>query len=135
MRISDWSSDVCSSDLLKRANEELRQRSGTTLELIGQSAAMVALRQAIERVAPTNSRVLVSGPAGAGKELVARLIHPRSRRAGGPFVVLTVAAQMPDRMGPGVFGIEEDVTGQRHQRVGRHEGHQGGQGILQAAGG
>src|SRR3546814_15328523 len=94
MRISDWSSDVCSSDLLKRANEELRQRSGTTLELIGQSAAMVALRQAIERVAPTNSRVLVSGPAGAGKELVARLIHQRSRRAGGPFVVLNVAALM-----------------------------------------
>src|SRR3546814_16796528 len=54
---------------LKRENEELRKRSGTTLELIGQSAAMVALRQAIERVAPTNSRVLVSGPAGDGTGL------------------------------------------------------------------
>src|SRR3546814_6839595 len=89
MRISDWSSDVCSSDL---------------------SAAMVALRQAIERVAPTNSRVLVSGPAGAGKELVARLIHQRSRRAGGPFVVLNVAALMPDRMDQELFGIEEAAS-------------------------
>src|SRR3546814_8586593 len=105
MRISDWSSDVCSSDL---------------------SAAMVALRQAIERVAPTNSRVLVSGPAGAGKELVARLIHQRSRRAGGPFVVLNVAALMPDRMDQELFGIEETVNGQRHHRIGVMEGAHGG---------
>ncbi|MFC3678175.1 nitrogen assimilation response regulator NtrX [Ferrovibrio xuzhouensis] len=111
---------------LKRENEELRQRSGTTLELIGQSAAMVALRQAIERVAPTNSRVLVSGPAGAGKELVARLIHQRSRRAGGPFVVLNVAALMPDRMDQELFGIEEAVNGQRHHRIGVLEGAHGG---------
>lgn len=111
---------------LKRENEELRQRSGTTLELIGQSSAMVALRQAIERVAPTNSRVLVSGPAGSGKELVARLIHQRSRRAGGPFVVLNVAALTPDRMDQELFGIEESVNGQRHHRIGVLEGAHGG---------
>src|SRR5690606_29431751 len=68
---------------LRRENEELRQRSGAVVDLIGQSSAIVGLRQAIERVAPTNSRVLISGPAGVGKELVARLLHQRSRRVGG----------------------------------------------------
>jgi len=111
---------------LKRENEELRQRSGTIVELIGQSPAIVALRQAIDRVAPTNSRVLVSGPAGAGKELVARLVHQRSRRAGGPFVILNVAALTQDRMDHELFGVEEAVNGQRHHRIGVLEGAHGG---------
>jgi two-component system nitrogen regulation response regulator NtrX len=111
---------------LKRENEELRQRSGTSLELIGQSPSIIALRQAIERVAPTNSRILVSGPAGAGKELVARLIHQRSRRAGGPFVVLNVAALTPERMDHELFGVEEALNGQRSHRIGVLEAAHGG---------
>jgi two-component system nitrogen regulation response regulator NtrX len=111
---------------LKRENEDLRQRSGAVAELIGTSPAIVTLRQAIERVAPTNSRVLVSGPPGAGKELVARLLHQRSRRAGGPFVVLNVAAMTPDHIEQQLFGIEETVNGQRQHRIGVLEEAHGG---------
>lgn len=111
---------------LKRENEDLRQRSGNIAELIGSSPAMVALRQAIDRVAPTNSRVLVSGPAGAGKELVARLLHQRSRRAGGPFVVLNVASMTPDRIEQQLFGFEETLNGQRQHKIGVLEEAHGG---------
>ncbi len=111
---------------LKRENEDLRQRSGNSVDLIGASPAIVALRQAIERVAPTNSRVLISGPPGAGKELVARLLHQRSRRAGGPFVVLNVAAMAADGIEHQLFGIEEQINGQRHHKIGVLEEAHGG---------
>ena len=65
---------------LKRENTALRVRSGLGDDLIGSSAAMAALRAAIKRVAQTNSRVLIAGPAGSGKELIARLLHERSGR-------------------------------------------------------
>jgi DNA-binding NtrC family response regulator len=64
------------------------------------------MRNAIERVAPTNSRVLVTGPAGVGKEAVARLIHARSRRAQGPFVVMNCASMRPERVEVELFGQE-----------------------------
>lgn len=111
---------------LKRENEDLRQRSGAIAELIGVSPPIVALRQAIERVAPTNSRVLISGPPGAGKELVARLLHQRSRRAGGPFVLLNVAAMNADTIEQQLFGIEEQVNGQRQHKIGVLEEAHGG---------
>ena len=66
---------------LRRENEELRARVGAQADLIGRSAAMTQLRQAIERVAPTGSRVLFSGPPGSGKEVAARLLHRKSKRA------------------------------------------------------
>jgi two-component system nitrogen regulation response regulator NtrX len=91
---------------LKRENEELRLRAGGGLELIGHSPLINQLRQAIERVAPTNSRVLISGPAGSGKEVVARLIHTRSRRVGGPFVIVNCASMAPERMEIELFGVE-----------------------------
>ena len=112
---------------LKRENEELRHRSGSPAEMVGQSGPIQALRQAIERVAPSNSRVLISGPPGSGKELAARLLHARSRRAGGPFVVLNAAAMTPERMEPELFGIEEQGgNGQRSHRVGVLEEAHGG---------
>lgn len=108
---------------LRRENEELRQRSGGSTEMIGQSPAINALRQAIDRVAPSNSRVLISGPPGSGKELVARLLHIRSRRAGGRLVALNAAAMTPERMETELFGIEEQ--GGAH-RVGVLEEAHGG---------
>jgi two-component system nitrogen regulation response regulator NtrX len=92
---------------LKRENDELRQRSGRDVELIGQSPVIVQLRQAIDRVAPTGSRVLITGPAGAGKEVTARLLHRLSRRADGPFVALNCATMHPDRLEIELFGQEE----------------------------
>src|SRR6202011_6025527 len=76
---------------LKRENEELRLRAGGDEELIGNSHAIAQLRQQVEKAAPTGSRVMISGGPGAGKEVVARLLHRRSRRADAPFVVLNCA--------------------------------------------
>ncbi len=91
---------------LRRENEELRQRTGDDYELIGRSTAMSQLRQMIDKVAPTGSRVLILGPAGSGKETVARLLHSRSRRARNPFVALNCAIMAPDRMEAELFGVE-----------------------------
>jgi two-component system, NtrC family, nitrogen regulation response regulator NtrX len=107
---------------LRRENEELRHRAGTESELIGRSAAIHQLRQSIERVAPANSRVLISGPAGSGKEVVARLLHKLSKRAGGPFVVVNCAMMQPERMEIELFGVESpDEEGQGSRKVGFFE--------------
>jgi len=91
---------------LARENAELRLRGSPDATLTGQSSAISSLRAAIERVAPTGSRVLISGPAGSGKEVAARMIHARSRRADGPFVVLNCATLAPHRFEEELFGIE-----------------------------
>ncbi len=91
---------------LARENAELRLRAGPENELIGRSPTIEALRAAIERVAPTGSRVLISGAAGVGKEIAARMIHRLSRRAEGPFVVLNGATLSPGRFEEELFGIE-----------------------------
>ena len=70
----------------------------------------VALRSSIEKVAPTNSRVMISGEAGVGKELCARLIHEESARSQGPFVAVSAANIAPDQMERELFG-EEDNAG------------------------
>jgi two-component system nitrogen regulation response regulator NtrX len=91
---------------LRRENSELRLRAGAEAELIGASQAMAQLRAAIEKVAPTGSRVLITGPAGSGKEVAARMIHARSRRADGPFVALNCATMNPARFEEELFGVE-----------------------------
>ncbi len=96
---------------LKRENEELRLRAGSEAELIGTSPVVAHLRQAVERIAPTNSRVLVTGPAGAGKEVIARLLHARSRRSSGAFVALSCAATRPERLEIELFGCEPGIEG------------------------
>ena len=95
---------------LKRENETLRTHNFSVSEWIGDSGAAQALRAHIEKVAPTNSRVLVSGEAGVGKELCAKLIHDHSRRAGGPFVAVNAANIAPEKMERELFG-EEDSSG------------------------
>ncbi len=91
---------------LARENAELRLRAGVDASLTGDSAAVSTLRAGIERVAPTGSRVLISGPAGSGKEVAARMVHARSRRADGPFVALNCATLNPARFEEELFGIE-----------------------------
>ena len=66
---------------LKRENRQLKEKSTQSAEMIGKSSAMNHLRQAIDKVAPTNSRVLISGPSGSGKELAARVLCMRARPA------------------------------------------------------
>ncbi|MSO85120.1 MAG: sigma-54-dependent Fis family transcriptional regulator [Rhodospirillales bacterium] len=91
---------------LKRENEELRLRVGIEAELIGESHAIRDVLQAIGRVAPANSRVLIAGPAGSGKEVAARMIHAHSRRSGGPFVVLNCASLGPEHFEEELFGVD-----------------------------
>lgn len=109
---------------LRREIKELRQISGQAAGLIGRSSAMNQLRQTIERVAPTNSRIMIFGASGAGKELTARTIHAASARASGPFVVTNAAAITPDRMEIELFGAESD--GVQGRKVGALEEAHGG---------
>lgn len=101
---------------LARENAELRLRAGPETALTGASSAISSLRGAVERVAPTGSRVLISGPAGSGKEVVARMIHAHSRRAEGPFVVLNCATLAPARFEEELFGIEAGQDPLAHPR-------------------
>jgi two-component system nitrogen regulation response regulator NtrX len=106
---------------LRRENEELRLRVGTTDELIGQSSSIREVKRAIERVAPTNSRVLITGPAGSGKEVAARMLHANSHRADGPFIVVNCATMLPDRVEAELFGAENGNQGIAPAKVGTFE--------------
>jgi two-component system nitrogen regulation response regulator NtrX len=109
---------------LRRENEELKGRTGADVELLGSSIAMRQLRQTLKKIAPSNSRILITGAMGAGKELAARSLHELSQRANGPFVILSAATMAPDRMEEELFGIE-DGSGAT-QRVGALEEAHGG---------
>ncbi|MEQ8745315.1 sigma-54 dependent transcriptional regulator [Pyruvatibacter sp.] len=91
---------------LRQENEQLRQRSTDEAELVGTSTSINQLRQTLDRVAPTNSRVLICGPSGCGKEVVARMLHARSLRAGASFVAINTATMAPERMEEELFGTE-----------------------------
>jgi two-component system, NtrC family, nitrogen regulation response regulator NtrX len=109
---------------LRREVRELKVRSGGQQGIIGRSTAINQLRQQIERVAPTNARVMISGGAGSGKELAARGIHASSARASGPFVVLSAATIAPDTMEEYLFGVDQSEG--RPMRVGALEEAHGG---------
>jgi len=111
--------------LLRRENEELKLRAGGDLDLVGASIAANQLRQQIERVAPTGSRVLIAGAPGVGKEVVGRLLHSRSRRAGGPFVAVNCATMHPDRLELELFGCETALNGSP-RKIGTFERAHGG---------
>jgi two-component system, NtrC family, nitrogen regulation response regulator NtrX len=108
---------------LQREVRQLRERSAVSFEMIGASAAVNQLRASLDRVGPTNSRILIRGAAGSGKELAARVLHGKSPRANGPFVVVNAAAMAPDRVEEEFFGTE-DMTGPR--KVGALEEAHGG---------
>jgi two-component system, NtrC family, nitrogen regulation response regulator NtrX len=110
---------------LRREVKELKQLAPQPTTLVGNSTAMNQLRQTIEKVAPTNSRILIVGPSGAGKELTARTIHALSGRSEGPFVVINAAAMMPERMEEELFGIEAS-NGSHGRKVGALEEAHGG---------
>ena len=100
---------------LTRENAELREKSDAPekVELIGQSAQVKQLRATIEKVAPTSSRILITGPTGSGKEVVARLIHAQSERKDGPFVVAHCARIGAENADTELFGSEILASGRR----------------------
>ncbi len=111
---------------LKSENRELQERAGMQDDLIGRSSSIAALRQAIQRVAPTNSRVLITGPPGSGKEVAARMIHRLSRRSAGPFVVMNCAALAPERLEHELFGTEGERSVSGNRKIGCLERAHGG---------
>ncbi|MGA7789475.1 MAG: sigma-54 dependent transcriptional regulator [Xanthobacteraceae bacterium] len=110
---------------LKREVRELKQIAPLGATLVGHSPSANQLRQTIEKVAPTNSRILIVGPAGSGKELAARTIHGNSARANGPFVVINAAAITPEHMEVELFGVEGG-NGAASRKIGALEEAHGG---------
>ncbi|MDZ4134508.1 MAG: sigma-54 dependent transcriptional regulator, partial [Paracoccaceae bacterium] len=91
---------------LRRENSDLRRREVTAAEMLGSSTAFKALKIQLEKVTKSNGRVMLTGPAGSGKELAARFIHGNSVRAAAPFVTVSSATIEPDRMEEVLFGRE-----------------------------
>jgi len=108
---------------LRREVKVLKQLSPSTL--VGHSPSINLLRQTIEKVSPTNSRILIVGPSGAGKELAARAVHAASARTDGPFVVINAAAMTPERMEIELFGAEAQ-NGMQERKIGALEEADGG---------
>jgi two-component system nitrogen regulation response regulator NtrX len=109
---------------LKRENSRLRAQSVFADGMFGRSPAAQQLRQMIARVAPANSRVLISGPSGSGKETTARLIHAASARSRNAFIAISAAGMTPARMDLELFGEEGDD--ERSRKIGVFERAHGG---------
>jgi two-component system nitrogen regulation response regulator NtrX len=110
---------------LKREVRELKAITSQPIGMVGRSPAINQLRQSVEKIAPTNSRIMIVGPSGAGKELTARHLHTLSARSGGPFVVINAAAITPERMEIELFGVEQS-NGSQQRKVGALEEAHGG---------
>jgi two-component system nitrogen regulation response regulator NtrX len=95
------------TDRLKREVATLRTQLGPDDQLDGTSVAINTVRATLKRVAPTGSRVMITGPAGVGKEIAARMIHNWSPRATAPFIVLSAAMMSPERIEEELFGSEQ----------------------------
>lgn len=93
---------------LRRENAALKEKDEGVVELVGDSHAIAQFRTMIDRVAPTNSRVLISGPSGSGKEVAARYLHHNSKRADGPFIVVSSATMEPENIEGKLFGHERE---------------------------
>jgi two-component system, NtrC family, nitrogen regulation response regulator NtrX len=109
---------------LKREVNDLRARGGAVSRMIGSSSAVANLKRIIDKLGPANSRILISGGAGSGKELAARLIHENSTRAESPFVVINAPALSPEGMEAELFGVEAGPD--RARRIGALEEAHGG---------
>jgi two-component system nitrogen regulation response regulator NtrX len=102
--------------------DSLREQLGESVRLVGQSQAIKELKKTIARVAPEDSRIIIIGENGTGKELVARLIHENSPRAEGPFVAVNCAALPDELIESELFGYEKGAfTGAVKAKPGRFE--------------
>lgn len=95
------------TERLRRENQALRERVGQDDELTGGSGSINSVRATIKKVAATGSRVLITGPAGVGKEIAARMLHNWSSRSNAPFVIVTAARMDPERVEEELFGVED----------------------------
>lgn len=96
---------------LRRENQTLKRRDASNTDMLGQSAAFRALTGQLDKVTKSNGRVMLTGPAGSGKEVAARYIHANSSRASAPFVTVNCAGVAPDNMEEVLFGRETPERG------------------------
>lgn len=112
---------------LVKETKSLRKKVSRKYEMIGTSAALAHIREMIDKVAPTEARVLITGPNGSGKELVARSLHEKSSHSDGPFVEVNCAAIPGELIESELFGHEKgSFTSAVKQRLGKFEQAEGG---------
>ena len=112
---------------LQRETKTLKKKISKKNDMVGESEAILQVKEMIEKVAPTDARVLVTGPNGSGKELVARWIHENSKRANGPLVEVNCAAIPSELIESELFGHEKgSFTSAIKQRLGKFELAEGG---------
>jgi DNA-binding NtrC family response regulator len=105
----------------------LKRRVSKVQDMIGESVAIKRIKETIEKVAPTDARILITGDNGVGKELVARWVHERSNRADGPLVEVNCAAIPSELIESELFGHEKgSFTSAVKQRIGKFEQASGG---------
>ena len=96
---------------LRRENLQLKRGETGNCEMLGESSAFKTLKSNLDKVTNSNGRVMLTGPAGAGKEVAARYIHANSNRASGPFISVNSASIEPERMEEVLFGRETPDRG------------------------
>ena len=106
---------------LKSENIELKTRGSYEMQLNGASQPIQQIRSAIDKIAPTSSRVLITGAPGTGKEMIARLIHAKSARANANFVVMNAAGLTPERVDAELFGVEDSNPSGGAEKLGLFE--------------
>jgi two-component system, NtrC family, nitrogen regulation response regulator NtrX len=112
---------------LKRENEDLRLRFGVSDQMIGNSSAMKQLNHSIDKIARSNSRVMIFGEPGSGKELTAKQLHVRSSRANNPFIVMNCATMKPEYIEEQLFGVDNvGSDSDKSKKIGLFEQAHGG---------
>jgi len=107
---------------LVKETQTLKKKVSKTFDIVGESEAIVKVKEMIDKVAPTDARVLITGPNGSGKELVARWLHEKSERANGPFIEVNCAAIPSELIESELFGHEKGAFTSAHkQRKGKFE--------------
>ena len=127
-RILITTKNALESKSLKQETKILRKKiSSKGPQMVGESAAIMRVREIINKVAPTEARVLITGPNGTGKEVVAHLIHEQSARAAGPMVEVNCAAIPSELIESELFGhMKGSFTGAVKDRAGKFEQADGG---------
>lgn len=114
-------------NILVKETKVLKKKIAGIQEIIGQTTPIIKIKETIEKVAATDARVLVTGENGSGKELVARWLHEKSNRAGGPLIEVNCAAIPSELIESELFGHEKgSFTSAVKQRIGKFEQASGG---------
>ena len=115
------------SSMLRMENDSLKKKAGPSLALLGQTAVIASLKNALEKAAPTNSRLFLKGPPGSEKESIAKYIHDHSRRAKAPFMTFNCTSIHPQFIEAELFGTEiSGLSADQPRKIGVVEQCHGG---------